>query len=384
VGGIFINYRGADSHAAAELLDRDLAAAFGRGQVFLDCYSIPVGADYARELLDRVRGCGVLLVVIGPRWLTITTDAGARRIDDPGDWIHREIAEALDAGVRVVPVLLDDARLPLEHELPRALGALSRCQAVIVRHRHTESDVNDLIFRLRRAEPALRKMRGPEATRRRRLRRGAWTAGLLTAVTATVVAVVVFGTPFQPVPAPVAQSSQPMTVTTSVATTTPDSSAAATGSVSSTSKAKRSAVEQAAPLEPPPETTARHRRTVTLVRYHNAAGIRLSATSAIAIPSGFTVDTRLGALLQDPDDNTQKVFACQLTGDDGHRFTSNDPTGACEGQTTIALLGYEFVVPPKEHYVPFFRCYTSDGRHFDSVTIDCEGNHSTASGYLLP
>ena len=96
----------------------------------------------------------MLLVVIGPRWLTITTDAGDRRIDDPGDWIHREIAEALTACVRVVPVLLDDTTLPLEHELPSALKALSRCQAVTVRRRHTESDINDLIRRLQGAEAA--------------------------------------------------------------------------------------------------------------------------------------------------------------------------------------------------------------------------------------
>src|SRR5262249_61141930 len=103
--GVFINYRGADSDAAAAVIDRELAARLGSDRVFLDCRSIPAGADFAVELLGRLRACSVLVVVIGPRWLTLTDGAGRRRIDDPEDWIRREIAEALSARVRGGPVL---------------------------------------------------------------------------------------------------------------------------------------------------------------------------------------------------------------------------------------------------------------------------------------
>src|SRR5262244_4379740 len=95
MGGIFINYRGADSDTAAALIDRELTARFGSDRVFLDCRSIPAGADFAAELLGRLRACSVLVVVIGPRWLTLTNEAGQRRICDPQDWIRREITEAL-------------------------------------------------------------------------------------------------------------------------------------------------------------------------------------------------------------------------------------------------------------------------------------------------
>jgi TIR domain len=95
MGGIFINYRGDDSDTAAVLVDRELVGRFGSDQVFLDSRSIPAGADFAEELLGRVRAGSVLLVVIGPRWLTVTDAAGRRRIDDPADWVRREIAEAL-------------------------------------------------------------------------------------------------------------------------------------------------------------------------------------------------------------------------------------------------------------------------------------------------
>src|SRR5215475_13182249 len=89
VGGVFINYRGADSDTAAVLIDRELVARLGSDRVFLDSRSIPAGADFAEELLGWLRACSVLVVVIGPRWLSLTDATGRRRLDDPGDWIRR-------------------------------------------------------------------------------------------------------------------------------------------------------------------------------------------------------------------------------------------------------------------------------------------------------
>jgi hypothetical protein len=83
-----------------------------------------------------------------------------RRIDDPADWIHREIAEAFNAGVRVVPVLLDNTPRLVEADLPAGIAALARCQHVVVRRRHTEDDVQGLIRRLVQIEPGLKRRRG--------------------------------------------------------------------------------------------------------------------------------------------------------------------------------------------------------------------------------
>lgn len=73
--------------------------------------------------------------MIGPCWLTATDLTGRRRIDDPEDWIRRELVEAFAAGVRVIPVLTDDAILPREAELPADIARLSRCQARWLRRR---------------------------------------------------------------------------------------------------------------------------------------------------------------------------------------------------------------------------------------------------------
>jgi tetratricopeptide (TPR) repeat protein len=167
MGGIFINYRGDDSQTAAALIDRELTVQFGSDRVFLDCRSIPAGSDFAEELLGRVRACSVLLVVIGPHWLTLTNEAGQRRIDDPTDWLRREIVEALTHGRRVIPVLTDGVNIPAEQELPDDLAGLSRRQAVPLRRRYTDLDLGFLVKRIADADPELAKAaarRQPTAT----------------------------------------------------------------------------------------------------------------------------------------------------------------------------------------------------------------------------
>jgi tetratricopeptide (TPR) repeat protein len=157
VGGVFINYRGDDSDTAAVLIDRELAARFGSDRVFLDSRSIPAGADIA-ELLARLRSCSVLLVVIGPRWLTVADGVGRRRIDDPADWVRREIAEALSHGLRVVPILTGDAALPAEADLPEDIAGLSRRQHVPLRRRYTSHDLAYLAERITEADSELAKV----------------------------------------------------------------------------------------------------------------------------------------------------------------------------------------------------------------------------------
>jgi tetratricopeptide (TPR) repeat protein len=151
---VFINYRGVDSRSYGALLYAELSRAFGPELVFLDSESIPAGADFAEQLLARVRGCRVLLAVIGPRWLT-TAGTDGRCIDDPVDWVRRELAEALAAGVRVIPVLTDDAGLPAEADLPEQIAALGRCQYRRLRHREATADLDRLHADLT-ADPDLR------------------------------------------------------------------------------------------------------------------------------------------------------------------------------------------------------------------------------------
>jgi TIR domain len=144
-GGVFINYRGADSYSYGALLYAELSRRLGPGSVFLDSESIPAGADFVEALLGRVRQARVVLAVIGPSWLAEADRGGGRRIDDPTDWIRRELVAAFAAGVRVVPVVTDGARMPTEAELPGDLAALGRCQFRRLRHRDASADLARLV-----------------------------------------------------------------------------------------------------------------------------------------------------------------------------------------------------------------------------------------------
>lgn len=169
---VFINYRGKDSHSYGALIYTELTRQFGKDQVFLDSESIPAGADFVQELLDRVRSARVLLAVIGPRWLTITNPTGHRRIDDPGDWIRRELAEAFASGVRVIPILTEQTAMPVEADLPTDIAALSRCQYRRLRHREPTADLTRIVSDLIGLDSAL-----AESARQR--------AGATVAVTST-------------------------------------------------------------------------------------------------------------------------------------------------------------------------------------------------------
>jgi hypothetical protein len=144
-GGVFINYRGEDSQSYGALLHLALSRTIGSGQIFLDSESIPAGVDFVDQLIWRVRDADIVLAVIGSRWLTAADSAGRRRIDNPRDWVRRELVEALNVGTRVIPVLVDGARMPSESELPGDLAALGRCQYRQLRHRDMAADLNRIL-----------------------------------------------------------------------------------------------------------------------------------------------------------------------------------------------------------------------------------------------
>lgn len=153
---VFINYRGEDSHSYGALLYTELERTFGEGRVFLDAESIPAGADFVEALVGHVRSARAVLAVIGPRWLTAADPTtGRRRIDDPDDWIRRELVEAFVIGVRVIPVLTDDADLPREAELPADIAALSRCQYRHLRRREPTADLARIVADLISLDPSL-------------------------------------------------------------------------------------------------------------------------------------------------------------------------------------------------------------------------------------
>jgi hypothetical protein len=149
VSGVFISYRTDDARVIADRLYQRLLRSFGEHQVFLDRYSIDLGLDFPTVLERRLNRCNVTLVIIGERWLNCADSGGNRRIDDPDDYVRFEVATALARpGMRVIPILVDGAKLPRAEELPGALSALARRQALRVSRADFDADAVSLLSAL--------------------------------------------------------------------------------------------------------------------------------------------------------------------------------------------------------------------------------------------
>jgi predicted ATPase len=142
---VFLSYRREDSAGHAGRLADHLLDRFGQGSVFVDVESIEAGADFSAEIEGAISDSEAVLVVIGPGWLDAKATSGTRRLDEPADFVRREIEAALASQVRVVPVLVGGASMPTETELPPSIAPLSRRNAVELQDRRWREDVDALI-----------------------------------------------------------------------------------------------------------------------------------------------------------------------------------------------------------------------------------------------
>jgi hypothetical protein len=125
-GGVYISHRRAESAPYATMLYSRLTERFGRGQVFMDLALFESDMTLAETVVAAVRSCSIVLVLIGPQWLTITDETGRRRIDDEGDFVRLEVEAALKNNIRMLPIILDEALVPRDDQLPPSLARLVR------------------------------------------------------------------------------------------------------------------------------------------------------------------------------------------------------------------------------------------------------------------
>jgi hypothetical protein len=156
-GRIYISYRQDDTahtYSAGWLYDR-LAYRYGGGQVLRGVDSVPHGEDFAETVAEAAGSSNALLVVIDDQWLTITDQSGRRRLDDPNDQVRLEIEAAMTRDVRVIPILVDGARMPRADELPPSLADLARRHAVELSTSRFEVGTRQLLNALDTIVPSL-------------------------------------------------------------------------------------------------------------------------------------------------------------------------------------------------------------------------------------
>jgi len=142
---IYISYRRFDAEGYAGRFYDMLVGHFGISSVFMDIDSIPLSSDFVSEIQREIKQYDVFLALIGPRWHSDIDEDGNRRIDNPNDFVRIELETAINNGLRIVPILIQDAEMPHPNDLPSSLEKLFHFNAVIIRHDRFMSDVSKLI-----------------------------------------------------------------------------------------------------------------------------------------------------------------------------------------------------------------------------------------------
>jgi hypothetical protein len=130
---MFVSYRRDDAADVTGRICDWLRFEFGNDSVFQDVDDIEPGLDFRTVLREALDECDVLLAVIGRAWLEATDQRGTRRIDNESDFVHLEIATALERGLPVIPLLVSGATMPESRYLPPALQSLSYRQGLPIR-----------------------------------------------------------------------------------------------------------------------------------------------------------------------------------------------------------------------------------------------------------
>lgn len=153
---VFVNYRGNDDRHVVHLLDEELSALLGESAVFRDDRSLDPGVPFASELLNVVRGCKVLVVVIGQGWDSAYDETGKRLLDRESDWVRKEIAEALRHDVWIVPLLVGARGWIAAADLPGDITALAGRQYLHLPRGYRREHVRDVAAEIIARTPGLR------------------------------------------------------------------------------------------------------------------------------------------------------------------------------------------------------------------------------------
>ena len=145
---VFINYRRSDASAHANLLYDWVRERYGEERVFKDVDTIEPGLDFAEAIERAVSASEVMLVLIGKQWIVDAN--GRRRLDDAEDYVRLEVSTALQRNIRVIPVLVEGATMPVAEELPAPLVTLPRRQAFELSDARSRADRDELLRRLDR------------------------------------------------------------------------------------------------------------------------------------------------------------------------------------------------------------------------------------------
>lgn len=337
---ILLSYRRADaSGMAGRIFDR-LSQHYGPGRVFIDIDNIPMGVDFHDHLEAALADCGVLLALIGPKWIGRRSGKPAR-IHDVDDWVRVEVEKALGFGIPVIPVLLDGAALPKKELLPPSLHPMLRRNGVVIdAGKDFHAHVNRLIEGIDTLHGAPPRDAAQAATDRPTAWR--WVAAVSVLVVAAIAVftflaqqnrtqVAASGTPIERVAAPVAstevtsieQTARADAAGLGTAVPSPFESPPHTSVQASPAQIGGSAPVTPRPTESPTETRARWFAAVSEGDVRKIAAMLDSGIVTIKTPVADSADTALH-LAAERCDNEVVRFLLARGGDPLRKNAYND------------------------------------------------------------
>ena len=124
---IFISYRRDDGAANAARISDRLATEFGAANIFMDIDKLIPGQRFDKELQEALLRCDFFIVIIGSRWFALL---GEKQSGGKRDYARIELAAALEREIPVIPVLVENSKLPDEEALPLDI------QRLVLHHKH--------------------------------------------------------------------------------------------------------------------------------------------------------------------------------------------------------------------------------------------------------
>ena len=143
---VMISYRRDEALSITSRIYEHFVAKFSNDRVFRDIDSIPLGIKYRDYIEKVVSTCAVVLVVIGPKWLTMEDKQGNRKLDKPDDLLRLEVSFALAKGISVIPLLVAGATMPSRALLPDDIQEMVEHNGMnISEDPHFKADMEHLI-----------------------------------------------------------------------------------------------------------------------------------------------------------------------------------------------------------------------------------------------
>jgi pterin-4a-carbinolamine dehydratase len=141
---IFVSYRRADTAVHTLALRLEFETRFRAVQVFVDTHTIQAGDKWPDEIANAMSIAKVVVPVIGVSWAG--SEVGNRRIDDPDDWVHKEISLALaQSHERILPILVNGAPALRRGDLPKPLQDLADIQPIKIEVTEWDQGIENLV-----------------------------------------------------------------------------------------------------------------------------------------------------------------------------------------------------------------------------------------------